>query len=136
MKLELLRSSTLNLPGQSYLFNMLLTNLNQWSDSVPVYCILMITVSWRSHTKHLEKQIHCSVIKPQFESQAELRVKTETLKRSLIMPALQPQMVVLPSPGIPLNLPLTPKEKKKQTKISSQNRNTFRKIAGGKDGLL
>lgn len=78
----------------------------------------MITVALRSDTKCPQKtQIHC-IVKPQLESQAELRVKMETPKSNLIVPALQPQMVVLPSPGIPLKLPVIP-EKKKTSKQKS-----------------
>lgn len=77
----------------------------------------MITVALRSDTKCHPKQLHC-VVKPQLESQAELRVKMEAPKSNLIVPALQPQMVVLPSPEIPLKLPVVP-EKKKTSKQKS-----------------
>ena len=127
MKLESPRQNTcsaLNLLGQNSPFNILLTNLNQWSDSVPVYCILMIPVALRSDTKCPKKQIHC-IVKPQLESQAELRVKMETPKSNLIVPALQPQMVVLPSPGIPLKLPVTPEKKKTSTQKSPAKTGTL-----------
>lgn len=69
--------SILNLLGQILPFKTLLTNLYHWNDSVPEYCILMITVLLRSDTKCPKKQIYC-LVKTQLESQAELRVETVT----------------------------------------------------------
>lgn len=79
--------------------------------------ILMITVALKSDTKCPKNQIHC-IVKPQLETQTNPRVKMGTPKSNFIVPALQPQMAVVPRPGIPLKLPVT-LEKKKPNKQRS-----------------